>query len=91
MNVDQCSSEVEPGLRCSRDAGHDGPHFIEGEVPPVIGQMIEGVAREMEEARDKHLAAARRANRAALASSASFLLFLGAFIVTALDSIGIRP
>jgi Na+/melibiose symporter-like transporter len=26
-----------------RDAGHDGPHWVEGEIPPSIGKMIEGV------------------------------------------------
>lgn len=83
MNADQCDEEVEPGLRCGRDLDHDGPHMVEGEIPPVIGQMIEGVMREHEEAAKRARAAITRYNMLSLVT-------LGALAITVLHAI-FRP
>lgn len=42
MNDDDlCRAELEPGLRCGLPAGHDGDtHKYEGELPPVINQLV---------------------------------------------------
>lgn len=80
MNTDRCDSEVEPGVRCSRDLGHDGPHMIEGEIPPAIGRLIEGVMQE-------HEAAAKRARAAMIRYNALSLVALGAILVTVLNAI----
>lgn len=58
MNPDQCEEQMDEGLRCSLDAGHPGPHIVEGEIPPSIGRMVSALAEQTEQ-EGKQLHAAR--------------------------------
>ncbi|QHB37202.1 hypothetical protein QDA03_gp39 [Microbacterium phage Terij] len=63
MNTDQCGVELEPGLTCGRDAGHDGPHVVEGEIPPSIGMMVGSLMEQAEQEAARARAARIRLER----------------------------
>lgn len=50
---DLCTAEMAPGLSCHREAGHPGPHMIEGEVPESIGRMLAALADDAEHERER--------------------------------------
>jgi hypothetical protein len=54
---DLCEHELGYGWRCQRPAGHDGEHMTEGEVPPLVAQILGDLMERAE-------VAERKANRA---------------------------
>ncbi|UDL16265.1 hypothetical protein SEA_KOZIE_69 [Microbacterium phage Kozie] len=66
MTDEQCLSELEPGLRCDREAGHDGPHYVEGRMPSFVGPMLDQALSDYEAAAENYRRAARRARLATI-------------------------
>ncbi|QDH93125.1 hypothetical protein QDA02_gp40 [Microbacterium phage Margaery] len=80
MNPDQCTEQMDEGLQCSLDAGHDGPHIVEGEIPPSIGRMVGSLMEQAEEE-------ARRARAARIRLERETYRFRLAVIVLALAAL----
>ena len=59
MIGDECGAELAPGVTCGRDAGHEGMHMAEGELPPAIGMMVEEIMSHHE----REAVRARKARR----------------------------
>lgn len=76
MSDERCMDEIEPGLRCDREAGHDGPHHVEGRVPAFVGKMLDQAIGDYEEAAANYRRAARRARLAAIGYTVGLVAWL---------------
>ncbi|WQY99776.1 hypothetical protein [Microbacterium phage MO526] len=87
MTDERCLSELEPGLRCDREAGHDGPHHIEGRMPSFVGPMLDQALTDYEAAAERYRRAARLANRARIGYLAGLAVWCGFLLANLLAAI----
>lgn len=77
MNPNRCDAEMPGGMRCERDAEHEGGHYVSTDVPPWVMQMIAKTSDELEAKAEEAQRAVRRHRRAAMAYLLGFGLFVG--------------